>query len=82
MFFVIGVKPGRCLSMREDGKAVKLEFWAVEKEQENLLSSTFLPVLNRLSPPVPVASRKAQGEGDYLPMHRNTIKPKEPGDVI
>jgi hypothetical protein len=26
IFFIIGVKPGRCLSMREDSKAVKLEF--------------------------------------------------------
>ena len=62
IFFIIGVKPGRCLSMREDGKAVKLEFWVVEKERENLQSSTSLPVLNQLLPPALMTARKAQDE--------------------
>ena len=81
MFFIIGVKPGRCLSMRENGKAVKLEFWAVEQEQENLQCSGSLPALNRLSSSTPAASRKAQDEGEHLPMHRSTTKPKESGDM-
>ncbi|MFC1633729.1 hypothetical protein ACFL5Z_02715 [Planctomycetota bacterium] len=67
--------------MREDGKAVKLEFWVVEREQEELQASTSLPVLNRLLQPTRVTSRKAQDSGENLPMHRNTIKPKEPGDI-
>lgn len=81
MFFIIGVKSGKYLSMREDGKAVKLVFWVVEREQEELQASTSLPALNRLSPPAIVTSRKAQGEGESLPMHRSTTKPKEPGDM-
>jgi hypothetical protein len=36
MFSIIGVKPGRHSGMREDGKAVKLRFWAAEKEREDL----------------------------------------------
>jgi hypothetical protein len=72
IFFVVGVKPGRCLSMREDGKAVKLEFWAVEKERENLQPSTSLPVLNRLLPPALLISGKAQDEEQPVPMDRNT----------
>ena len=75
MFFVIGVKPGNYLCLREDGKAVKVEFWAVEKEQENLLPSPSLPALNRLSSSILVTSRKAQDEGQSLPMLRNTTKP-------
>lgn len=51
-FFVIGVKPGRCLRLRKDSKAVKMEFWAMGKGQENLLSFVSLPVLNWLSSPV------------------------------
>jgi len=39
MFVIIGVKPGRGIGLRENGKAVKLEFWAVEKERENLSNS-------------------------------------------
>jgi len=36
VLLVIGVKPGRDLSLREDGKAVKMAFWVVEKGQEDL----------------------------------------------
>ena len=53
----------------------------MEKEKENLLFSPCLPALNRLMIPTLMASRKAQGEGESLPMHRNTTKPKEPGDI-
>ena len=68
--------------MREDGKAVKLEFWDMEKEQANLQISVSLPALNRLLSFARVTSRKAQDMKENLPMHRNTIKPKEPGDVM
>ena len=63
--------------MREDGKAVKLEFWAVEKEREDLSSSASLPALNRLPAPALVTSRKAQDQRENQPMHRNTTKLKE-----
>ena len=66
--------------MREDGKAVKLEFWAMEKEQESLRIFASLPALNRLLSPVLVTSRKAQDTRESLPMQRNTTKPKESGD--
>jgi hypothetical protein len=50
------------LSLREDGKAVKMAFWGVEKGQENLEKTTSLPGLNR-SPPIALAApRKAQDE--------------------
>ena len=62
--------------MREDGKAVRLEFWVVEKDRESLQSSTSLPVLNRLPPPVLLTSRKAQDEEQFLPMDRNTTSVK------
>lgn len=67
--------------MREDGKAVKLEFWAVEKERETLQTSTSLPAFNRLPPPALVTSRKAQGDGDGLPIHRYRPKPEEQKEV-
>jgi hypothetical protein len=34
-FVIIGVKQGRDLSTREIGKAVKLEFWVTQEEQED-----------------------------------------------
>lgn len=80
-FFVIGVKPGRCFSMREDGKAVKMGLWVVEKEQEKFLSPAYLPALNRLIITALMTSRNTQGERESLPMQRNTAKPKEPGDI-
>ena len=48
--------------MREDGKAVKMAFWVVEKGQENLGKIASLPGLNRWPRIASAASRKAQDE--------------------
>jgi len=76
MFLVIGVKWGRYLSLREDGKAVKMVFWGAKKGQENLKKTATLPGFNRPPPTAPAARRKAQDERERLPMQRNTTKPK------
>lgn len=80
-FFVIGVKPGSRLRVREDGEGVKLEFWAVKRERETLQTFTFLPAFNRVPPPARVTPRKVQGKGDGLPIHLCRPKPEEQGDV-
>ncbi|OHB78830.1 MAG: hypothetical protein A2Z25_24425 [Planctomycetes bacterium RBG_16_55_9] len=73
-FFIIGVKRGRGLSMREDGKAVKLEFWAVEKEQEDRPLSASLSALNCSSRRAEAGQKKVQGDMTSLPMHHSTTE--------
>jgi hypothetical protein len=62
--------------MREDGKAVKMAFWVVEKEQENVETSVSLPGLNLSPTTAQAAPRKVQDERESLPMQHNTTKPK------
>ena len=74
--FVIGVNPGRCLGMSEDGKAVKLGLWAVEKKREELQTFVSLPVLNRWPSHASRAAKKTQAQAERLPILRSTTKPK------
>ena len=73
---VIGVKPGRCLGMSEDGKAVKLGLWAVEKKREELRTFVSLPALNRWPSHGPRAAKKTQAQAERQPILLGTTKPK------
>ncbi|MBN2313592.1 MAG: hypothetical protein JXM79_06655, partial [Sedimentisphaerales bacterium] len=64
------------MSLREDGKAVKMAFWGVEKGQETLEKTASLPGLNRSPTTASAPPRKAQGEVESQPMQLNTTKPK------
>jgi hypothetical protein len=73
-FFVIGFKRENSMSTREDGKAVKLELWVVEKGRAAFFSYAFLPLFNQAAAPFVPASRKAQGWQANLPIHSERLK--------
>jgi hypothetical protein len=76
-FLVIGFKREKSMSTREDGEAVKLELWAVEKGQAAFFSYAFLPVFNQVAAALVTASRKAQGWQENLPIHSDRLKSEE-----
>jgi len=58
---VIGFKQENSIGTREDGQAVNLELWAMEKGHAAFALRALLPVFNEVRTSWASVSRKAQG---------------------